>query len=140
MQPDLRMNICEHIICFLQHQVYSFRNKRNIIGHEWLKEGNEKQHFSVKHDLMASNHTITVAFQYNPADYRLSQHVLISAITEVCPYCKTLKFKGETKGMFCTTGKIKLPQLGEPPEPLKTLLAIYTAESKHFLYNIPKYN
>jgi hypothetical protein len=33
-----------------------------------------------------------------------------------------------------------MSQLGEPPEPLKTLLAGYTAESKHFLSNIRKYN
>ncbi|GFT57739.1 uncharacterized protein NPIL_300051 [Nephila pilipes] len=36
--------------------------------------------------------------------------------------------------------KIKLSKLREPPEPLKTLLAGYTAESKHFLSNIRKYN
>ncbi|GFU18644.1 uncharacterized protein NPIL_1491 [Nephila pilipes] len=42
--------------------------------------------------------------------------------------------------MCCAAGKIKLPQLREPPEPLKTLLAGYTAESKHFLSNIRKYN
>ncbi|GFW60562.1 hypothetical protein TNCV_569091 [Trichonephila clavipes] len=73
-----------------------------------LNDVHEKQHFSVKHDLVESNHTITVTFRYNPAeDYRLSQHVPTSAITEECPYCKTLKFKGETKGMLCTARKIK---------------------------------
>ena len=61
-------------------------------------------------------------------------------MSEVCFYCKALKFNGETKGMCCAAGKIKLPRLGEPPEPLKTLLAGYTAESKHFLSNIRKYN
>lgn len=61
-------------------------------------------------------------------------------MTEVCPYCKALKFKGETKGLCCANGKIKLPQLEEQPEPLKFLLAGYTAESKHFLSDIRKYN
>ncbi|XP_075210401.1 uncharacterized protein LOC142317738 [Lycorma delicatula] len=42
--------------------------------------------------------------------------------------------------MCCAGGKIKLPQLDAPPEPLKTLLAGSTAESKHFLSNIRKYN
>ncbi|GFW79534.1 hypothetical protein TNCV_128391 [Trichonephila clavipes] len=60
MQPDLKMHVCEHIICFLQHQVCSVLDKRNTIGYEWLKDINEKQHFTVKHDLVASNHTITV--------------------------------------------------------------------------------
>ena len=77
-----------------------------------------------------------LAFHYNPdEDYSLSQHVHIGTMTEVCPYCKALKFKGETKGLCCASGKIKLPQLIEPPEPLKTLLAGNSAESKHFLLN-----
>ncbi|GFT86606.1 uncharacterized protein TNCV_5138521 [Trichonephila clavipes] len=42
--------------------------------------------------------------------------------------------------MCCVGGKIKLPHLEAPPEPLKTLLAGSTAESKHFLSNIRKYN
>lgn len=65
-----------------------------------------------------------LAFQYNPAgDYSFSRHVLIGTTTEVCAYFKALKFNGETKGMCYAAGKTKLPQLGNPPEPLKTLLA-----------------
>jgi hypothetical protein len=48
---------------------------------------------------------------------------LIGTMTEVCPYCKALKFNAETKGMCCAAGKIKLPQLAEPPEPLKHYFA-----------------
>ncbi len=82
-----------------------------------------------------------LAFRYNPAhDYSLSRHVLIGSMNYVCPYCKALKFIGECKGMCCAAGKIKLSQLIEPPEPLKTLLAGYTADSIHFLSNIRKYN
>ncbi|GFS35845.1 uncharacterized protein NPIL_49081 [Nephila pilipes] len=51
-----------------------------------------------------------LAFRYNPGeDYRLSWHVLIGTMTVVCPYYKALKFSGETKGMCCAAGKIKLP-------------------------------
>ncbi|VDM94649.1 unnamed protein product [Onchocerca ochengi] len=82
-----------------------------------------------------------LAFRYNPADnYNLNPHVLICAMNEICPYCKALKFKGEARGMCCAAGKIKLPLLEEPPEPLKTLLAGYTAELKRFLSKIRKYN
>ncbi|VDN05605.1 unnamed protein product, partial [Onchocerca ochengi] len=82
-----------------------------------------------------------LAFRYNPADnYNLNPHFLIGTMNEVCPYCKALKFKGEAKGMCCAAGKIKLPQLEEPSEPLKTLLAGYSAESKRFLSKIRKYN
>ncbi|VDM94553.1 unnamed protein product, partial [Onchocerca ochengi] len=69
-----------------------------------------------------------LAFRYNPADnYSLSPHVLIGTMSEVCPYFKALKFKGEAKGMFCAAGKIKLAQV-EPSESLKTLFARYTAK------------
>ncbi|GFS89349.1 uncharacterized protein NPIL_207001 [Nephila pilipes] len=82
-----------------------------------------------------------LAFRYNPGeDYSLSRHVLIGTMTVVCPHCKALKFCGESKGMRCAAGKIKLPQLREPPEPSKTLLAGYIAESKHCLSNIRKYD
>ncbi|GFW10001.1 uncharacterized protein TNCV_4207661 [Trichonephila clavipes] len=82
-----------------------------------------------------------LAFRYNIAeDYRLSRHVLIGTMKVVCPYCKALKFNGETKGMCCAAGKIKMPQLREQPEPLKTWLAGYIADSKHCLSNIRKYN
>ncbi|VDM92855.1 unnamed protein product [Onchocerca ochengi] len=64
----------------------------------------------------------------------------LRAQQSLCPYCKALKFKGEAKGMCCAAEKIKLPRLEEPPEPLKTLLAGYTAESKRFLSKIRKYN
>ncbi|GFW29158.1 hypothetical protein TNCV_2838981 [Trichonephila clavipes] len=56
-----------------------------------------------------------LAFRFNPVeDCRIRQHVLINTMMEVYPYCNVLEFKGETKVMFCTTEKIKLPQLGEP--------------------------
>ena len=37
----------------------------------------------------------------------------------MCPYCKALEFNGETVGMCCASGKVKLPQLAAPLEPLK---------------------
>ncbi|GFT42392.1 uncharacterized protein NPIL_240821 [Nephila pilipes] len=82
-----------------------------------------------------------LACLYNPGeDYSLSRNVLICTKMIVCPYCKALKFSGETKGMCCAAGKIKLPHIRELQDPLKTLLGGYTAESKHFLFNIRKYN
>jgi len=45
-----------------------------------------------------------------------------------------LNFNGERMGMYCASGKVKLPQLAAPPEPLKTLLTGTTSESKRFFY------
>ena len=61
-------------------------------------------------------------------------------MSKICPYCKALKFNGETMGMCCASGKVKLPLLAAPPEPLKTLLTGTTSESKRFLSQIKKYN
>ena len=134
VQPDLRMHDCgysNHVmhlhICFILDR---------------LNNVNEKQQISVKQlHAQQSRDLNRLAFRFYPAeDYSLSRHVLIGTMTEVFPYCKALKFMGETKGVCCVVEKIKLPHLEEPPEPLKTLLAGYTVESKHLLFNIRKYN
>ncbi|VDO35127.1 unnamed protein product [Onchocerca flexuosa] len=96
------MHDCEHIDRVLQLQICFVLNRMNATGIEWLKDIKEKQEIS-----------------FDP-------HVLICITIEMCSYCKALKFNGETKGMCCVGEKIKLPQLGEPPQPLKALLAGYT--------------
>ncbi|GFW15915.1 uncharacterized protein TNCV_4431881 [Trichonephila clavipes] len=130
MQPDLRRHICEHSIRVLLHQICCVLSKKNTIGCKCLNDVKpETAHQSQTLLCGAQLHNnIHLSFRYNPVeDYRLSQHVLISTMSKVYPYCNALKFKGETKGMFCTAEKIKLPLLGEPPEPLKTLPVTYTA-------------
>ena len=75
-----------------------------------------------------------LAFRYSPVDdYSLSRCVQIGTMSKICPYCKALKFNGETMGMCCASGKVKLPLLAAPPEPLKTFLTGTTSESKRFL-------
>ena len=82
-----------------------------------------------------------LAFRYSPVDdYSLSRCVQIGTMSKICPYCKALKFNGETMGMCCASGKVKLPLLAAPPEPLKTFLTGTTSESKRFLSQIRKYN
>ena len=82
-----------------------------------------------------------LAFRYSPVDdYSLSRCVQIGTMSKICPYCKALKFNGETMGMCCASGQVKLPLLAAPPEPLKTFLTGTTSESKRFLSQIRKYN
>ncbi|GFX94405.1 ATP-dependent DNA helicase [Trichonephila clavipes] len=57
-----------------------------------------------------------------------------------CQYCDAFKWNDETAGMCCSSGKVPLPLLGEPEEPLKTLLLSVTNVSKQFLRKIRKYN
>ena len=81
-----------------------------------------------------------LAFRYSPVDDYSFRCFQIGTMSKICPYCKALKFNGETMGMCCASGKVKLFQLAAPPEPLKTLLTGTTSESQRFLLNIRKYN
>lgn len=78
-------------------------------------------------------------FHYDPdCDYSL--HGNIGAMDIICPHCNAAKFRGETAGMCCSSGKVKLPALEPPPEPLHSLLNGESTTSKHFLQNIQAYN
>ncbi|XP_059160882.1 uncharacterized protein LOC131944344 [Physella acuta] len=81
------------------------------------------------------------AFSYDPDfDYSLHRGVAIGKMDKVCEFCYALKFKNETPGMCCASGKVKLPELHLPPELLSTLVSGETSQSKHFLENIRRYN
>ncbi|GBM23772.1 hypothetical protein AVEN_271133-1 [Araneus ventricosus] len=82
-----------------------------------------------------------VACRYDPTkDYWLHPKAAIGKMNAVCKYCRAKKFKCETLGMFCSNGKVKLPSLDQPPEPLYSLISGVNPESTHFLQNIRKYN
>ncbi|XP_041451282.1 uncharacterized protein LOC111080369 [Drosophila obscura] len=82
-----------------------------------------------------------VAFTYNSVtDYASHRQIIIGSMSDRFRHCQALKFKGEADGMCCASGKVKLPELGSPTQPLSTLLNGLTPESNHFLNNIRKYN
>lgn len=81
------------------------------------------------------------AFDYNNTiDYSSHGSVIIGTMSHVCQHCKAFKFKSETPGLCCANGKVKLPALNCPPEPLRSLVSGSSPQSKHFLTNIQKYN
>ncbi|XP_054290927.1 uncharacterized protein LOC129005912 [Macrosteles quadrilineatus] len=81
------------------------------------------------------------AFEYDKTyDYKIHRDIAIGLMTTLCPYCHALKFQKESLGMCCSNGKVNLPPLSEPPEPLQTYIAGVSRESKHFLQHIRKYN
>ncbi|GFX61038.1 helitron_like_N domain-containing protein [Trichonephila clavipes] len=57
-----------------------------------------------------------------------------------CRICGALKWKEESAGMCYSRGKVALPSIDEPVEPLKELFSHETDESHRFLKNIRKYN
>ncbi|XP_048001905.1 uncharacterized protein LOC125238594 isoform X3 [Leguminivora glycinivorella] len=63
------------------------------------------------------------AFHYQPEiDYGADKSVTIGEMTSICRYCKAIKYIGEPDGLCCANGKVKLPQLLPPPEPLNSLV------------------
>lgn len=81
------------------------------------------------------------AFAYDQnVDYSSHPNVSIGEMDKICNHCNAKKYKTETPGMCCSNGKVRLPLLEEPPEPLQSYLSGTTPESKHFLQNIRKYN
>lgn len=82
-----------------------------------------------------------LAFRYDSTvDYAADVSVNFGTMSTVCQYCNALKFSHETPGLCCASGKVKLPQLTLPPEPLVSLISGQDPRSKHFLDNIQLYN
>lgn len=61
-------------------------------------------------------------------------------MTVRCQYCDAAKFPGETAGMCCANGKVKLPAFESPPDPLHSLIFGTSRTSKHFMSHIQEYN
>ncbi|XP_070143035.1 uncharacterized protein [Drosophila kikkawai] len=81
------------------------------------------------------------AFPHNPeTSYKDLTCVVIGSLSAVCQHCNALKFRLETPGLCCAGGKIKLPVLAHPPEPLYSLLYGNSAQSNSFLKLAQKYN
>ncbi|UYV67668.1 hypothetical protein LAZ67_5001525, partial [Cordylochernes scorpioides] len=81
------------------------------------------------------------AFNYDKQyDYKMHQDLVIGPMDKLCLHCHALMFQKETPGMCCSNGKVNLPPMVEPPQPLLTYVAGATRKSKHFLQHIRKYN
>lgn len=79
------------------------------------------------------------AFNYNSEiDYSMYGH--IGMMDAICPHCDAAKFPGETPGMCCANGKVTLPALETPPEPLYSFIFGTSQTTKHFLSHIQQYN
>lgn len=64
----------------------------------------------------------------------------IGPMNVCCNYCKALRWKDESKAICCSSGKVRLNSIQQPPEPLKSLLCGEHDQSQHFLNNIRHYN
>ena len=120
-----------------QQQVYSqnlSEERQNIIR----ENARLRQRVSTRRSLASYNR---LAFQYDPtANYSDDKNLDIGPMTTVCRYCNALKFKRETAGLCCASGKVKLDPLLTPPQPLKQLFDGTDPDSNHFLQHILEYN
>lgn len=131
------------------------QNEQNRIQMSQARANTSPDHRNIQHELNRSRvrqtraavhatNRITflrLAFQYDPtADYCAHPNVQIGDMDKVCAHCKALKYKNEAPGLCCVNGKVKLPEIEPPPEPLLTLVSGVSPQSKHFLKNIRKYN
>lgn len=81
------------------------------------------------------------AFQYDAnIDYSSHTAIPIGEMNKICQYCHAYRFVNETPGLCCANGKVKLPPLNPPPEPLMSLVSGNAQQSNHFLRNIQSYN
>lgn len=79
------------------------------------------------------------AFHYgSEMDY--SEHGLIGGMTVRCLHCAATKFPGKTAGMCYVNGKVKLPAIESPPNPLHSLIFGTSPTFNHFLSHIQEYN
>ncbi|GFT98206.1 ATP-dependent DNA helicase [Nephila pilipes] len=84
---------------------------------------------------------LRLAFQYElDIEYYAHSKVVIGAMDKEWPYCHALKFKNEPAGKCCASGKVQLPEIETPPEPLNGLLIGIDPDSNVFLKSIRTFN
>ena len=64
----------------------------------------------------------------------------IGKMDKVCQHCSAVKFKGETLGCCCSSGKVVLDSFPPLPQLLQDLLSGESPISKEFLQNLRSYN
>ncbi|UYV76647.1 hypothetical protein LAZ67_14001572 [Cordylochernes scorpioides] len=84
---------------------------------------------------------LNAAFHYNPAlNYEQFTFLQIGHMDKQCQHCTAFKYNGERPGMCCSAGKVRIPDLPEPPEALRTLLDGSSPHSAEFMRHIRHYN
>ncbi|UYV69010.1 hypothetical protein LAZ67_6002009 [Cordylochernes scorpioides] len=79
--------------------------------------------------------------QYNThIDYKADSSVDIGQMSRVCQFCSALRFRDEPFGLCCKQGRVSLPAIESPPEPIFSLLSGLHPLSKSFLLHIRRYN
>jgi hypothetical protein len=78
------------------------------------------------------------AYDYN--EHAFHNQTDIGPMSIKCKHCGALKFKAESPGFCCASGKTVLPTYPKPPPYLASLLNHDNPDSEHFLNNNRMYN
>ncbi|UYV73589.1 hypothetical protein LAZ67_10004176 [Cordylochernes scorpioides] len=80
------------------------------------------------------------AFHYTPSlNYEQITFLQIGHMGKQCSHCTALKYNGERPGMCCSAGKVRIPDLLEPPKALRTLLDGSSPHSAEFIQCVRHY-
>lgn len=125
-------------------RVRSLRNRQSADQRE-LENRRKTERMSALRQRRAATHQLDnlelQAFNYDcKKQYSEHPNIVIGKMNTICKYCHAQKFKGETAGMCCSSGKVKLPALDAPPPQLLEYMTGKTPDSNHFLQNIRRYN
>lgn len=144
------VNLRRRVACTRANENSEQRNQRllaNTLRQREARQRATNAHRERNQRRMHNNRALTraslnrLAFEYDPEiDYSSHVLIMIGSMSKECQHCHAFKYKGESAGLCCASGKISLPPLNPPPEPLKTLLAGTTSQSKLFLRKIRKFN
>ncbi|UYV70161.1 hypothetical protein LAZ67_7002036 [Cordylochernes scorpioides] len=103
------------------------------------READRLRHFRQRASTWAD--MLNAAFHYNPAlNYQQFTFLQIGHMDKKCLHCTAFKYNGERPGMCCSAGKVRIPDLPEPPEALRTLLDGSSPHSAEFMQCVRHYN
>ncbi|UYV71214.1 hypothetical protein LAZ67_8002211 [Cordylochernes scorpioides] len=99
------------------------------------QEADRLRHFRQRASTWAD--MLNAAFHYNPAlNYEQFTFLQIGHMDKQCLHCTAFKYNGERPGMCCSAGKVRIPDLPEPPEALRTLLDGSFPHSAEFMQRV----
>ncbi|UYV63209.1 hypothetical protein LAZ67_2003453 [Cordylochernes scorpioides] len=103
------------------------------------QEADRLRHFRQRASTWAD--MLNAAYHYNPAlNYNQFTFLQIGHMDKQCLHCTAFKYNGERPGMCCSAGKVRIPDLPEPPEALRTLLDGSSPHSAEFMQRVRHYN
>lgn len=123
-------------------RVRSRRNRQSVAQREVDKSRCKERVTNLRQHRAATCKRLELEAFYYDCKKQYSGHpdIAIGKMNMICQYCHARKFKGETAGMCCSSGKVSLPEIEVPPPELLAYMTRDSPDSNHFLQNIRRYN